>query len=285
MSITLNNIFKNIRIKLYMPRSSLKYYLYELLKREDFLNSIEKYCMFVGSQRSGHSLVGSLLDAHPNMVIAHELNALRCLEKGLSKRKIYHFILQNSRRHASAKRQVTGYSYAVPNQWQGKFKTIKVIGDKKGGGSSLIIRKNPDILDILQNKMDIPIKFIHVIRNPYDNITTIASRKGANLEYGINLYFKNCEAVKFLKTKVSENNIYDVRHESLIDDPRTTLKEICAFLEVEAPKDYLEDCADIIFKSPKKTRLNSHWSNELIELVKNKISKLEFLRGYSYEGK
>ena len=283
----MNTPLKTVKNKTTRLRNYFKYYLYEFFKHEDFFKSVEKYCMFIGYTRSGHSLIGSLLDAHPNIIISHELNALRLFEKGISKRKIYYLILQNSRRQSAAVRQETGYSYQVPNQWQGKFKTLKVIGDKRGSGSNRIIRDNPDILKVLENKIDVPIKFIHVIRNPYDNISTIAyrtHRKGDKLEYGINLYFKNCEAVQFLKTKVSKNDIYDVRHESLIDDPRTVLKELCAFLEVEAPQDYLEDCAGIIFKSPKKTRFNSHWSNELIELVKNKIGKFEFLREYSYEG-
>ncbi len=284
MNTTLNNMFSTIQTKFYKPRSSLKYYLYELFKREDFFDSIERYCMFVGSQRSGHSLVGSLLDAHPNMVVAHEINALRCLQNGFGKRKLYHCILQNSRRKAAGNREVTGYSYAVPNQWQGKFKTIKVIGDKKGGGSSLMIRKNPEILQTLQDKIDVPIKFINVTRNPYDNISTIASRKGTDLEYGINLYFKNCESVKTLKMKVNDTDIHDVRHESLITNPQKILKELCEFLGLEAPEDYLEDCAGILFKSPKKTRLKAPWNQELIELVANKISQFEFLNGYSYEG-
>ncbi len=38
--------------------------------------SVETYCMFIGNPKSGHSLVGFLLNAHNNAVISHELNAL-----------------------------------------------------------------------------------------------------------------------------------------------------------------------------------------------------------------
>ena len=44
--------------------------------------TIQLYCMFVGYPRSGHSLVGTLLDAHPDIVIAHELDALRHIRAG-----------------------------------------------------------------------------------------------------------------------------------------------------------------------------------------------------------
>ncbi len=279
----MNTPLKTVKNKTTRLRNYFKYYLYEFFKHEDFFKSVEKYCMFIGYTRSGHSLIGSLLDAHPNIIISHELNALRLFEKGISKRKIYYLILQNSRRQSAAVRQETGYSYQVPNQWQGKFKTLKVIGDKRGSGSNRIIRDNPDILKVLSNEIDVPIKFVHVLRNPYDNITTMISKKGADLEYGINSYFRKCQTVAYLKTQISSNDILDVRHESLIADPHPVLKELCNFLGVEVTKDYLDDCASIVFKSPKKTRFNLQWTNESIELVKNKIDKFEFLKGYSYE--
>jgi hypothetical protein len=33
--------------------------------------------LFVGYSRSGHSLVGALLDAHPEIPVAYEANALK----------------------------------------------------------------------------------------------------------------------------------------------------------------------------------------------------------------
>ena len=62
-------------------------------KYEGDYQDIEKYCMFIGYPRSGHSLVGSLLDAHPYMLIAHELDALRYIQVGFSKKQLYHLII------------------------------------------------------------------------------------------------------------------------------------------------------------------------------------------------
>ena len=36
------------------------------------VEGVEKYVFFAGYPRSGHSMIGSVMDAHPNMVIAHE---------------------------------------------------------------------------------------------------------------------------------------------------------------------------------------------------------------------
>ncbi|WP_019507455.1 sulfotransferase [Pleurocapsa sp. PCC 7319] len=260
-----------------------QYYFYDLFKSEDLFKSIEKYCMFVGYTRSGHSLVGSLLDAHPNIIIGHELNALQLFEKSVNYQKIYYLLLQNSQRKATQGRQETGYSYQVPHQWQGKFQTLKVIGDKRGSATNFIIRTNPKILDVLPNRLNVPIKFIHVVRNPFDNITTMITRKKANLEYGINSYFTKCKTVAYLKTQIDTKDILDVRHESLIDNPQAILSQVCKFLEVETSQKYLDDCASIVFKSPKKTRFTYQWDDKSIELVKNQIEQYEFLQGYSYD--
>ena len=39
---------------------------------QDVVDKVEKFVFFIGYQRSGHSIVGSFMDAHPHMVIAHE---------------------------------------------------------------------------------------------------------------------------------------------------------------------------------------------------------------------
>ena len=41
--------------------------------------------MFIGYPRSGHSLIGSLLDVHPNAIVAHELDALKFVGAGFGK--------------------------------------------------------------------------------------------------------------------------------------------------------------------------------------------------------
>ena len=54
----------------------------------------------------------------------------------------------------------------------------QVIGDKMGGVTSRTIA-NPDnenILEQLSEVVKVPIKFIHVTRNPFDNIATIMLR-------------------------------------------------------------------------------------------------------------
>ncbi len=38
----------------------------------DLVARVEKFVFFVGYARSGHSIIGALMDAHPHVVMAHE---------------------------------------------------------------------------------------------------------------------------------------------------------------------------------------------------------------------
>ena len=40
------------------------------------IDGVERFVLFIGHARSGHSIIGSMMDAHPNMVISHEFQVL-----------------------------------------------------------------------------------------------------------------------------------------------------------------------------------------------------------------
>ena len=45
------------------------------------MSVVEKFAFFIGFTRSGHSIVGSFMDAHPNMIIAYQYKFFRQLSK------------------------------------------------------------------------------------------------------------------------------------------------------------------------------------------------------------
>jgi len=282
------------------------------LKNRKLFEGIETYCMFVGFPRSGHSLIGALLDAHPSMVIAHELDVLRYVRARFSERQIFYLLLEKSRRLARGGQKRGGYVYDVPNQWQGRFKKLQVVGDKKGGYSTVRFNLHPEILKRMYNTMNVDIKFINIARNPYDNIATISLKDLARMEElakririkqqptvklttkleghavilkkAMDFYFSMCSIIEDLKKEMKSTNVFHLKHESFIEAPTTHLKELCHFLGVNAPNDYLNDCASLVYKSAHKSRYDVEWNDELIDFIKNQIiDRFSFLQGYSYE--
>ena len=55
---------------------------------------------------------------------------------------------------------------------------FKVIGDKQGGNTALALSQlgNLDVLEEIHRVVEVPMKFIHVHRNPFDNIATMVLR-------------------------------------------------------------------------------------------------------------
>lgn len=257
--------------------------LYKGYQHRALLDSAETYCMFIGYERSGHSLIGALLNAHPDIVMAHELGVLKYILAGFSKRQIYSLILENSVTFAKEGSVSDGrYSYKVPNQWQGKFRKMKIIGDKEGPGVTRRLMARPWLLPRLQKTINGKIKMFHVVRNPYDNISTMAKRLDVGLEKSIRFYFSMCKTIADVKKKINTADLFELRHEAFIDNSREHLRQMCVFVGVDPSDDYLNDCSGIVYKSPNKTRHDAAWNDDLIAIVEEKITRFPFLEGYSY---
>ena len=81
---------------------------------------LEAFCLFVGHPRSGHSLVGALLDAQPDAVIAHELDALGFVEAGeRSRARLLALCVERNRWFAARGAQWNEHAYRVDGGWQG----------------------------------------------------------------------------------------------------------------------------------------------------------------------
>lgn len=255
-------------------------------------DSLVNFCMFIGHGRSGSTLIGSLLNAHPNIVISNELDVLEYIDKGLQQKQIFcliYFISKRFVKHGS----VGGgdYAYTVPGQWQGKHKELFVIGDRKAGATSSGFLIKPELLKKFKNVITLEKKFIHVIRNPFDTISTSfkktprkpGEKPEEHLKRQIRFDFMRCSAVQSARREFGDANMMDLFHEDLIADPQKSLKEACDFLGVDSTQDYLEACAKIVKKRPHKARWSVEWPDDLIGLVNSQLNKFPWLKRYSYD--
>jgi hypothetical protein len=272
--------------------------LYSTYKNRPVLGDLETLCVFVGYPRSGHSVIGAALDAHPDMMIAHELGLFRCLHLRFPARAIYSLLIENSRKQTVNGRRVGSYSYEVEGQWQGSYRTLKVIGDKHGEGASRRLMRRPWLLTRLRQTFNLKIRMIHVIRNPYDNISTICAitdkwrtpetvdsqEPKPRLRQSIGHYFSLCNAVSCIKTQLGRDEFFELRHEDFIMNPKHHLRLLCRFLGCEASNDYLNACASIVFDSPHQTRYRAPWDSSLIKEVEEGIRGYQHLQGYSFDG-
>lgn len=252
-------------------------------------DDIQAFCMFVGHPRSGHSLFGALLDAHPEMVIAHELHALKYVKRGVTRKGLFFRILLRAHWFKEQGAEWEGYGYAVPSQHKGEFDTLKVIGDKKGSGSSRLLRQDPGLLGELRRTVRVPVRVLRVIRHPLDNISTLARRGDAELRGGgdidaaIETYFRRCETAKAIRERVATEAGIDwleCAHEDFVRDPKESLRRIRDFLGVFCAEDYLEDCAEVVFEEPRRSREEVTYEPRHLERIRQKMESFPSLDRY-----
>ena len=242
--------------------------------------------MFIGYPRSGHSLVGSLINAHRNAVICHELHALGCVRAGFTRDELFAQIIRRDKWFATERNYSnSGYSYQVPGQWQSRYERLRVIGDKQGAGSSFSLMKRPEQLQSLRNTVKLPVKFLHVVRHPMDNISTMRHKNlrhtNGNLDKAIEVYFELCEVNQDIIDE-RPDDVLSIKVEDIIAHPEARLADICRFLTLEHDLPYLEACASIVFDRPRKTRDDSEWKDSQIARVIEASKNFKFLDGYKY---
>ncbi len=241
---------------------------------------VRTYAMFIGQPRSGTSLVGSLLNAHRNVWIAQELNALRYIRRGYGRTQLYWLLQMKDREFNENGRAWTGYDYTVPGQWQGKCEQLLVIGDKKAGLSSEQLGEQPELLIRLRQIVRVPIRMFHIVRDPMNVITTIhRKRSHTTLEQAADMYFGRCRTNWRLMQEYPDE-VLTTHLEDLIAQPKRHLRQMCEFLAVDAPQDYLEACRTVLFAKPKQTKTQVPWSDSLTASVRERCDTFPFLQRY-----
>jgi hypothetical protein len=252
---------------------------------------IETFAFFVGYPRSGHSLVGACLDAHPNAVISHELDALALVKNGLDRTSLFDAICEKSKTFYESGNEWSGYSYRIPGMWQGRYENIRLIGDKCGGKSAAHLQEQPSLLNDVK-KLALKCRMIHVVRNPFDCIATavkkqetIQQRKFTTLDLleKADNFFQKAQTIHGLIENEKEA-ILTIRHENLLDNSRKELTDLTLLLELPLQEAWLNACASVIWPSARKSRSKIDlWEPSSIDYIQEKIGLFPFLKGYTFD--
>lgn len=249
--------------------------------------SVRTFALFIGHNKSGTSMVGALLDAHPQIVLSDEVDALRYVAGGFTPNQIFHRLLKGSQSEARkgrvTARRLTPYSYAVPGQWQGRTLEPIAVGDGMAGTTTRLLAGDPDLIHRIYDVMKgLDIRFVQVVRNPFDPISTMMVRGNRTFRNAIDHYFAACESLSAIRDLVPSSALSMVRYEEFVEDPAGSLARICGFLGVTAGDDYLQSCSAIVKSRPDRFRQNVEWTEPLISEVNERMKEYQFLEGYSY---
>ncbi len=246
------------------------------------LEGVERFVVFVGYPRSGHTLVGSLLNAHPEVVVANELDALGFVARGVSRPALLGSLVARDRAFERAGRRWTGYDYRVPGQWQGVWAGMRVIGDKEAGRSSFRLQQRPGLLGELAGVVGMPVVVVHVTRHPLDVVTRMALARNRPLDAAVDQFLGFAEAVVAARRDPGVAVWVDVRLEDLITDSRAELTRLCSALGVGAGTGYLEACTALVAPAPTLTREQVEWPAATTARLAAGVAGLPVLGDYAF---
>ena len=270
----------------------------------------------IGFPRSGSSLLGYLLTAHPSMVVADEpaittnfvkySGALKEIDKEIRPRtynlyeanltEMFDYILgvdhirwkqasvfEKKKRKDNRVAKIRRHRYAyMPTQYQGRFKRLKVIGVKYSEINSRILSED-GVLENLKKKLeerDISLKFIFTVRNPYDIFASgTNARRGKMQQHFTTMCECNARILKQVRTR----DVFISRHEDMVKGPSSQLTKLCDFLQVPISQGYLEDCSCLVAKELHRSRYEHDWTKEREKEIASSIEKYDFFSGYDWE--
>lgn len=248
------------------------------------MNKPTCFVLFLGKGRCGSSLCAALINCHPNSVILNQKEFINY--NYTSKKELFDYLLKSVNDPQYIWPQYKSNDY----YWIRNYENLKVLGTKRQG---TLIKTNKDFdkLDKLKKIISIPIKFIHVYRNPYDNIATIfnESQRPKHIKLGQNMksldkaikYYFN--GIKIANSVMEREDSLNIKHEELVKNPNEILKMILKFLDLSIIESHIEFCKSLIWDKPRKTRTSVDWSIDQITRVKEMKNNFKFLQKYKWE--
>lgn len=241
---------------------------------------LHTFLLFIGYGRSGSTTVASVLNHHPNVLISNEMNII--LKRKYDRRKIITKIRKNAINNP-IKWHSINYNFKGVNVDYNKNKSlIHVLGDKQANRTTIEEYRNDAIIWEFYNKIP-ELKFIHVIRNPFDIITTkyLKNKKKykKNISNTVREFFDLTKTVHRVKKNFL---VYDIHLEDLINDHKGETKKLLDWVELRYNAKILNDCTHFLLNKKSVTRDKHVWTDGQKAKVKNFITGYDWFKDYEW---
>jgi hypothetical protein len=246
------------------------------------LDAARCFILIVGNARSGSTLLGAVLDGHPQAVVANESYSSFSLWRNLSGLDILRDVYDNACQMAAEGRLSEGYHYQVGGPPASKHR-ILIAGDKAWNPSLLLLHGDPGLLRSLEERLGMPVKLVHAIRNPFDVIATMHRRSGAPIADRIRWYFMHCEAAAALAHRLPPDRFMESHHASLLAAPADELGRMVDFVGLERDAAHLEAVRQMLFARPRRTAGEVAWRAAEVADVARRMAEFPFLTRYLLE--
>ncbi|GAB4554226.1 MAG: hypothetical protein Tsb0013_16790 [Phycisphaerales bacterium] len=230
------------------------------------LTALQRILVFVGSPRTGSTLLGQLLNHHPRCMVANEAALLPSL------RAADHFgPVSDETLHALASRAIVEREQGLEAterfgptigryqpRWRpfaGAFAGVRVctdrpilVGDKKAGGAAKAIADDPSWFDALMHA-DPRLTLLHLTRDTDDAARSLMRSHDYTDPDEARRFVEQLRAVAQGVCERHPDRSVTLDYADLTARPRETLAELAAFLGLEADDAWLDASTAVIAPS------------------------------------
>jgi hypothetical protein len=239
------------------------------------------FLSFMGYPRSGHTLVAAILNANPNVMCSNQLNLYDASYIDIEYVKEY-----------SLKKETWKDTTQIPHVPK---REITIVGDKTGHRTVDLLGKNPKRLGIFKELIgDVPVKWIHVVRNPFDNLATwgrlnyinkLKKDKNVTERHELDLVIQKYRILNATIERIRRSeDVLTVNHEFVITRMHNTLEEMANFLEISFDPIWRDNIRETVWNQPRLTRGQIEWSKTQKKAVDTIIKQYDWLSGYEFGG-
>ncbi len=245
-------------------------------------STLRHYVIFMRYKRSGSALLANLIDAHPNAIFVRNEELFGKFQRFDDPQQLYAHLHANARRYRNKPFSANGYKY--PIKGVGVAVDPLVIGHKSSTRRYLPVAESPEKLAEFQKAVDLPLKFLHLVRSPWDQVNARWQQKefrraAAPLGELIEHVAEQTEGNA--KMRAQAEDYYQVHYEDLKRSPVYTMAAVCNFLGLPIIAEHLDACGELV-DSDIREKQSSMWTFESEAAVRTLCEKYpEFYGRYA----
>lgn len=231
----------------------------------DFGN-LKYWLVFMRYKRSGSALLANMLDAHRDIIFPVDRRLAGAYKTYEKSEDIWERVRERAARFQEKPYTDNGYSY--PIEGVGHSEAPRIIGHKSTTKDNLLLTE--ESLADIREAVGLPLKFIHLVRDPYDQVNARWQQKE----------FRRAEAP--LDALIHEVSVITAQHDKMkqwagasygqfhYEDIKfntvSTMAAVCRFLGVAVYSEHLLRCKELVFETPEKEATT--WTYETREKVR-----------------
>lgn len=243
-----------------------------------------QWITFVGEGRSGHTIISAILGSHPHGRIAEEQKLIsRWYRAGWPKDQIFNTVLSSG---MGKERKTKGFDEQMVLSHK---EPLLYVGDKCGWDAvnEYMKRGAPqDILAQFGTFMQMDIKVIVSLRNPFDNISSWVSSPKYQRIYPDKDYLWKKMAKRYRRFHRHAEEImkgqdcFIWHNEEAILHPVETIRRLSDWLELPRNEKWVEYCASRMFKKPNDRRNQIEWPDKYVQQTLDFIQESSLMEYY-----